>query len=470
MFKNIFTNSFGILLSRITGFIRDLLQASILGANIYTDMFFVAFKMPNLFRRIFGEGAFTQSFIPTFAKSTHKSIFAYVILKKFSLALVGLTIFMYIFSKYFTKLIAWGFSDEVIAQTAPLVVINFHYLIFIFGVTFLSSLLQYKGHFATTALSTVLLNLSIISALLLSKGLPSKQIVYYLSFAVVLGGALQLFVHLIAIKKFKLDRLLIVGYKRVKKAQNPIKNDIDRFKKGFLASLLGGSTAQISAFIDGILASFLVTGSISYLYYANRLFQFPLAIFATATGVAIFPRVAKYLNQDKQIEAKLMLKKSFWLLLYILSFATIVGIVFSKYLIWLLLQRGAFTQADTIVTSNILIMYLVGLIPFGLAKIFSLWLYSQHKQAVAAKISAIALIADVILAIILVNLIKVEGLALAGSLGGVILFVLTIKEFGVKNFLDILSFKHIMIYILFVAIMIVSTISLKGYLSAYIQL
>ena len=470
MFKNIFTNSFGILLSRITGFIRDLLQASILGANIYTDMFFVAFKIPNLFRRIFGEGAFSQSFIPTFAKSSHKSIFAFVILKKFTLALVILTISMYIFSEQFTKLMAWGFSDDTIAQTSPLVIINFHYLIFIFGVTFLSALLQYKNHFATTALSTVLLNLSIIGALLLAKGLPSKQVVYYLSFAVVLGGALQLLVHLIAIKNYKLDKLLVVGYKRVKKAKNPIKADIDRFKKGFLASLLGGSTAQISAFIDGILASFLVTGSISYLYYANRLFQFPLAIFATATGIAIFPRVAKYLNQNKEQEARVMLKKSFWLLLYILSFSAIVGIIFSKEIVWLLLQRGAFNSSDTLITSNILTMYLIGLIPFGLAKIFSLWLYSNHKQATAAKISAIALIGDVILAIILVKFLKVEGLALAGSLGGVILFVLTIKEFGVKNFLDILSFKHIMIYILFISIMIASTLSLKGYLNAYIQL
>ena len=112
MLRNIFTNSFGILFSRITGFLRDFLQASILGANIYTDMFLVAFKLPNLFRRIFGEGAFSQSFIPTFAKSHQKSIFMVEIFKRFTLVLVLLTILVLLFPEFFTKLIAYVFISQ----------------------------------------------------------------------------------------------------------------------------------------------------------------------------------------------------------------------------------------------------------------------------------------------------------------------------------------------------------------------
>jgi len=468
MLKNIFTNSFGILFSRVTGFLRDFLQASILGANIYTDMFIIAFKLPNLFRRIFGEGAFAQSFIPTFAKSHQKSVFTVSILKKFLFVLATLTISVYLFAPYYTKLMAWGFSWSVIDEASPLVVINFHYLILIFSVTFLSALLQYKNHFATTAFATALLNISMITALLLSKGSTPKEIVYNLSFAVVIGGALQLFVHLVAIKKLKLDRLIMIGYLKLKRKQNRVKEDVQRFKKGFLASILGGSTAQISAFMDSILASFLATGSISYLYYANRLFQFPLAIFAIATSVAIFPKVAKFLNQNKEKEARAMLKKSFWILLYLLSFATVVGIVFSKEIVWLLLERGAFSHDNTIMTAKVLVMYMVGLLPFGLAKIFSLWLYSTHNQAKAAKISAISLGFNIILAVVLVQFLKVEGLALAGSLGGFLLFGLTIKHFGIKNFFDILSLRSGAVYLAFVMISIILSLTIKGFVSAYL--
>ena len=142
MFKSIFTNSFGTLFSRILGFLRDMLQASILGANIYTDIFIVAFKLPNLFRRIFAEGAFTQSFLPAFTKTRHKSVFAVTIFLRFLLFLLFFALSVTLFDNLFTKLIAWGFDDDTIRKAAPLVAINFYYLILIFIVTFLGSLLQ----------------------------------------------------------------------------------------------------------------------------------------------------------------------------------------------------------------------------------------------------------------------------------------------------------------------------------------
>ena len=430
MFRAIFTNSFGILFSRILGFIRDLLSASILGANVYSDIFFVAFKLPNLFRRIFGEGAFTQSFIPSYSISKYKPSFAYNTLKKFFIIILIISLFVTIFQEYITTILAFGFSDEVKKITAPLIAINFYYLDFIFLVTFLASLLQYRGHFATTSFSTALLNISLIVSLLFGYGKEPLTIVYYMSFGVVMGGLLQLIAHLIAIKKFKLDKLLLVGCKSKKRDVEAEK----KFNKAFIPSLFGNSTAHISAFLDTWLATFLTAGAISYLYYSNRVFQLPLALFAIATTVAIFPKLSNYLNNNREREAEEILKKGFWLLFALLSVATIIGVVFANEIIKLLFERGAFTAEDTQNTAFVLRMYLVGLIPFGVVKLFSSYLYSIHKHLESAKISAISLGWNILFSILLVYPLGAGGLALASSISGWILFILTLKEFVFYNF------------------------------------
>jgi putative peptidoglycan lipid II flippase len=447
MFKSIFTNSFGILTSRILGFIRDMLQASILGANIYTDIFIVAFKLPNLFRRIFAEGAFTQSFLPSFAHTKQKSLFSVSIFLKFFTFLVLFSIFVAFFSNFFTKIIASGFSAETISEAAPLVAINFNYLILIFTVTFLASLLQYKNHFATTAFSTALLNIAIIGALLYSKDESAKTIVYNMSYAVIIGGIMQVIAHIIAAKKLHLLKIFRVGFLSLKSKKEKITEDVKKFKSTFGASVLGSSTAQISAFLDGWLASFLFAGSISYLYYANRVFQFPLALFAIATSVAIFPKVSRYLKNSDDAKAHKMLERSFWFLTYLLTTATAIGIIFSQEIVWLLYQRGAFKAVDTQNTSLILIMYLIGLIPFGLSRIFSLWLYAKQRQKEAAKISAISLGVNIALSLALIFPFKASGLALASSLSGFVLFYLTIQKFGKDSFLTILKDKRVLIWL-----------------------
>ncbi len=469
MFRSIFTNSFGILTSRILGFIRDMLQASIIGANIYSDIFIVAFKLPNLFRRIFAEGAFTQSFLPAFTGSRHKSIFSTKIFIRFFLFLLIFALIVTLFSPLFTKLIATGFSDDVIQKASPLVAINFYYLPLIFVTTFLATLLQYKNHFATTAFSTALLNISMITALLLSKGAPKEQIIYNLSFAVVIGGVLQVITHVIAVKKFSLHKILIGGFKRLLIKKESVDSDIKSFKGEFFASTLGSSTAQLSAFLDGWLASFLLSSSISYLYYANRVFQFPLALFAIATSVAIFPKVARHLKNQNHIQAQKILKSSFWFLAMILSVATIVGIVLSQEIVWLLYERGAFGSSDTTNTSYILIMYLVGLLPFGLSRIFSLWLYSTKRQKSAAKISAYSLSLNIVLSILLIYPLKASGLALASSLSGFLLFYLTIKAYGLKEFFDIIELKRVMMLVVVIVATIILSLTLKGYIDAFIQ-
>ncbi|WP_456479851.1 murein biosynthesis integral membrane protein MurJ [Nautilia sp.] len=455
MFKSIIINFLGIFNSRILGFIRDLLSASILGANIYSDIFFVAFKFPNLFRRIFAEGAFTQSFLPSFAKAKHKPRFTWLIFKKLFIIILIFSLFVTLFSNLVTDILASGFSDEAKKTASPLIALNFWYLDLIFIVTFLASLLQYKKHFATTAFSTALLNISLITALLLSMNLPKEQIIRYMSLGVITGGIAQVIVHLIAAKKYKILKLLYIGAKSRKKA------DISVFKKHFLPSVFGNSTAQISAFIDTWLATFLISGSISYLYYANRLFQLPFALFAIATSTVLFPKITKNLNEGKEKEAFVSMKKVFWILFYLLIIATVVAVTASKEIVELLFEHGAFTAKDTNFTSTVLIMYMIGLIPYGLNKLFSSYLYATHKHLKAAKISAVSLFVNIVFSVALIFPLKVYGLALASSIGGIVLFFLTVKEFGFSEFVKFFEKKYIFYMILVILISIILAIVFK---------
>ena len=439
MFKSIFTNSIGTLFSRILGFIRDLLTASILGANIYSDIFFIAFKLPNLFRRIFAEGAFAQSFIPSFTASRNKSIFATHIFILFFFIIFLLTMLVQLFPFYAAKAIALGFDEKTLLLAQPFVALNFYYLLFIFTVSFLSALLQYKEHFATTAFSTGLLNISMIGALLLAYEKESIEVVYYLSYGVLIGGFLQFLSHFHMAKRKGIIKVLFAGFKHFFSKEELVRDDKKEFKKSFIPAIWGNSTAQVSVFLDTWLASFLVTGSISYLYYANRIFQLPLALFAIATSVALFPRISRYIRHDKQEEADKAFYKAFWFLSSLLSLSLIGGYMLSEEIVWLLFEHGAFERMDTQNTSHILEMYMLGLLPFGLSKLFSLQLYAQHRQGEAAKIATYSLIGNIVLSLALISPLGAMGLALASSISGLILFIYTIRAYGTKRFLVIIS-------------------------------
>jgi putative peptidoglycan lipid II flippase len=473
MFKSIFTNSSGILFSRVLGFIRDFLTASILGANIYSDIFFVAFKLPNLFRRIFGEGAFSQAFIPSFTRSKYKSIFgASIFLKLLSVVFI-LTVVVNLFPEFITKLMAIGFSDEVIKIASPYVVINFYYLIIIFSVTYLSALLHYKEHFLTTAYSTALLNISMIFSLILANGLPPHQVIEYLSYGVVIGGILQLATHLIAIKKVNLWLIFSGGFIHFRRKKDKVKNESNKFFSKFFSAIWGNGTAQISAFVDTWLASFLVTGSISYLYYANRVFQLPLALFAIATTTAIFPRVSRFIKNKDTQSAEKMFFKAFWFLLFLLSFSMIGGIILADEIIFLLFQRGEFTVIDTKNTSEILTFYLIGLVTFGVAKLFSLWLYSTEQIKLSAEIATYSLITHLIFASLFLSNFDyiggmgAKGLALASTLSSFVLLIFNLHYFGWHRIYKIIFSKFAIYYLIIMPIFGTTMLFLKFYLMLF---
>ena len=465
--KSIFTNSFGILLSRITGLGRDVLMASALGASVWSDMFFVAFKLPNLFRRIFAEGAFTQAFMPSFVASRHKGVFATAIFLRFLLFLIVSSLLISLFPEIITTLLAWGWSSEQIAQTAPMTAINFWYLDLIFIVTFLATLLQYKNHFATTAMATALLNLSMIAALYLYMREDPKTVAYALSFAVLIGGTLQVIVHIITLNRLNLHKILLGGwkYRKIK----DIKEEKKHFQSLFLPGILGNSTPQISAFIDTLLATFLMTGSVSYLFYANRIFQLPLALIAIATATVLFPSVSKALKNGQETKAYANLNQAFWLLAFLLGGAMVGGIILAEPIVWLLFERGKFTQIQTLQTVNVLQMYMIGLLPFGLAKLFSLFLYASHRHLKAAKIAVYSLITSVTASLILMHPLGASGLALAGSIGGWVLFIFTVKEVGLDKFWSIIKSTKSLYLLLSLTLFSIVLFALNDLLLQYIR-
>lgn len=445
-FHSIFSNSFGILISRVSGLIRDILMTSALGASVWSDVFLMAFKFPNLFRRIFAEGSFTQSFMPSYVASKQKGVFAVAIFMRFMFVIIAFSLIVTVFPETFTKTLAWDWGDDLIGKTAPLTVINFWYLDLIFIVTFLGTILQHKEHFFTTAFSTVWLNIAMIATLMFYAKSEPQTIVYALSFSILAGGLLQVATHIIAIRKKRLQKVLIGGWKYRK--TKDVKREEQNFNKLFLPSVIGNSTAQIASFIDTSLASFLTAGSVSYLFYANRVFQLPFAIIALAITTALFPSISKAIKNSNNEAAFANLNKAFWLLSLLLGASVLGGILLSEPIIWLLFERGAFNIEDTKNTAYVLQMYMIGLIPFGIAKLFSLYLYAMHKHLKAAKIAVISLVINVIFSIILMQSMGAAGLALSGSIGGFAQLILTIKEVGFDKFWNIVKSKTMPIFII----------------------
>ncbi len=510
-----FTNAFGILLSRILGFIRDAMQAAIFGTSIYSDIFFIAFKFPNMFRRVVSEGAFVQSFLPFFISSKKKGAFSVSIFWIFIFFILIISLFVMLFAPFITKILALGYNEDRISLAMPLVKIHFWYLILIFVVTYLSTLLQYKNIFWVNAYNTTLLNISMIIAMMPYQFKHSVLIdtelleaVYILSYSVIIGGICQILIHFYPLYTSGILKLQYIGITSLKQWYNnscmkitffginfrqnkelneqlPINIsksyhkkyikakhnilclmvDIKVFFKAFFPAMLGASTAQIIAIIDSSLITLLPNsdGGVSVLNFANRVFQLPLAIFAIAISSALFPTIAKAIERKDEVKALKNLKTAFWFLLITLSICTISGIILSNEIIWLLFERKNFVRENTLQVAWAFIGYMLGLLPFGLTRIFSLWLYAKKQQAKAAKFSVIALAIGTCLSALFILYFRyfniTSGLlwdlryffiALAGSIGGFFLMFLNIKEFGIHNFLAIIKHKKyaILLFIL----------------------
>jgi len=429
------------LLSRILGFIRDMVIAGFFGAGMAADAFFVAFRIPNLLRRLLAEGSLTIAFIPVFTEYLQKdgdaaafqmarSAFRLLALLLALVAVVGI-----LMAPLIVRIMAPGFmlAPDKLSLTIELTRFMFPYIFFIGLVALCMGILNALGHFAAPALAPVLLNLSmIVVVLFVSPHLPNP--VYGLAIGVLLGGVLQLalqipFLIRSGIFFWKAASLFHPGLKRVGILMLP--------------AVFGAAVYQVNILVGTLLASLLPAGSVSYLYYADRLVQFPLGIFAIAAATAVLPSFSKYAaNHDKTA-----LNETFGYAMRLVSFITIpamVGlIILREPIVGLLFQRGAFDNTTTFLTAQALLYYGLGLWAFSAVRIVVSLFYALQDTQTPVKMAAISIGVNIILGAALMWPMKHGGLALATSLASMLNLALLIKalkkKVGLLKWINILK-------------------------------
>ena len=406
------------LLSRILGFVRDMVIAGYLGTSVYADAFFVAFRIPNLLRRLFGEGSLTSAFVPVFSsyleagKRREAKEIAQTAMTLTALCLTLITICGIVFSPWIISFIAPGFSatPEKYALAVFLNRLMFPYILLISLVALAMGILNSDNHFLTPALAPVLLNLCMIAAALgLTPFLDNAALA--LAIGVLAGGVTQLALQLPVLKKH--------GFP-VRPRFNFRHPAIKRVILLMGPSLLGLAITQITIFFNTLLASYLADGSISYLYFADRLIQFPLGVFAVALGTAVLPALSRAAAaRDWQNYSE-----TFSLALRLLIFITLPAmaglIVLSRPIVFLLFERGHFGGHSTIMVSQTIVAYAVGLWAYAALRIIVPAFYSLQDTKTPVKAGAVALIVNLAAALLLMQSLQHLGLALATAISSAV--------------------------------------------------
>jgi len=429
------------LLSRILGFIRDMLIAWFFGAGLITDAFFVAFRIPNLLRRLFAEGTLSIVFVPVFtdylAREGREEAFrmARSAVRMLSVILVILTIAGIAGAPLIVRAIAPGFDGPHFHTTVLLTRIMFPYMFFICLVALAMGILNVLGHFTAPAFSPVLLNLAIIgSVLFLSPRMTSP--VNGLAIGVLLGGMLQLALQIpFMIRKgfyfWQSARIYHPGLKRIGKLMGP--------------AVLGAAAYQINILVSTLLASMLPEGSVSYLYYADRLIQFPLGLFAISTSVAVLPSLSR---QAAARDFK-GLGDTFAFSIGMISFITLpsmIGlIVLREPIVAVIFGRGAFGAEDIRMTAHALLFYGVGLWAFSAVRIVVAAFYAIQDTRTPVRAANISIAANVVLGMALMGPLGHGGLALATSIASLI--NLGLLSLALRRKLGIFPWKKIVVSI-----------------------
>lgn len=407
------TISFFTFLSRISGFIRDVVVAHSFGAGMGADAFFVALKLPNFLRRLFAEGAFSTAFVPVFsdyivdesgsARHAAQSVFTVL-----SLALVGVVVIGQIVMPLLIMVLAPGFADDPgkYQLTVDLTRVTFPYIFFISLVALAGGILNSYQHFAVPAATPILLNVSlIVGALFLAPHLERPTM--GLAIGVLLGGISQLVVQLPALAKIGLPFAF---------RWNPGHPAIHRILTLMGPSLLGVSVAQINLLFDLFLASWLPEGSISYLYYADRLVEFPLGIIGIALATAILPVLSAKAAKGDWVGLKSQLDFGLRLMLVINLPATVGLIALRGPILSILFERGAFDAETTRLTGQAVLAFGVGLIAFSTVKIVAPAFYAMKDTRTPVRVAIICMVTNMVLNLLFIIPLKHAGLALATSL------------------------------------------------------
>lgn len=418
------------LFSRILGYARDVVVASLFGATAGVDMFLLAFRIPNFLRRLFAEGAFSQAFVPILSeyKATRspeevKSLVDHVS-GNLAAVVFGVTLVGMLLTPLVLLIFAPGYAKDATKyeMTTHMLRITFPYIFFISLTALMGGVLNVYKKFAVPAITPVLLNLSIMSgALLLS---PYTQDPHYsLAWGVFIGGIVQFLFQMPFLKKMRmLPRFWAYWFDW----SNP---GVKRILFLMLPALIGASAMQINLMVDTVFASFLPSGSISWLYYSDRLLEFPIGVFGVALATVVLPDLSeKYATKSITAFSSSIDWALKWVLL--LSVPATIGLfLLAGPIISTLFQRHAFTAEDVWMSQQSLMALSIGLVAFISVKVLVSAFYARQDTKFPVKTAFAAIISNIILSLIFIGPLKHAGLALASSLAsfvnvGLLLFTL----------------------------------------------
>lgn len=413
-------------ISRVLGFVRDAIIARVFGAGTMTDAFFVAFKIPNLLRRLFAEGAFSQAFVPILAEYRNRRgpeetrLLVDHVAAVLALALITVSVLGVLAAPAIIYLTAPGFAaaPEKYQLAVELLRITFPYILFISLTAFAGGILNTYSRFSVPAVTPALLNVSFIAFALWGAPFFDPPIAA-LAWGVFVGGVLQLafqvpfLARLSMLPRFRLD-FSDPGVARVLRQMGP--------------AVFGVSIGQVSLVINNVFASFLATGSVSWLYYADRLMEFPAGMLGVALGTILLPSLSKYHASRSPEEYSRLLDWGLRVTLLLAVPAAAALALLAVPLVTTLFQYGAFSSADTFATRDAVIAYSVGLVGLILVKVLAPGFYARQDIRTPVKVAIVSLVATQLLNLVLVWHLRHAGLALAISLGACInsglLFVL----------------------------------------------
>ncbi len=395
LIKSTGTFGFYTIISRILGYLRDILIAIFLGTGFIADAFFVAFRIPNTFRRLFAEGTFNAAFVPSYTSELAKSKlnsskFAGEIFNLLFLGLFFLVLLIEIFMPYFVSLIAPGFveDDKKIELATYLTRITFPFLMFVSLSSFFSAILNSHNKFAVASAAPIILNVVLIIILLFGKILNDKLIVY-LSYGVSIAGFLQL----IFLYKF------VTKFYSVKFNFNfKLGKSVKIFFKKLLPSIFSSGVTQINILVGTIIASFQAS-AVSYLYYADRIYQINLAIAGIAIGVVVLPQLSRHVQSKNKSKILLIQNKALELSMFLSLPATAALLVGSEQIISSLFGYGAFSNEAVINSSKALYYFALGLPAFALIKIFSSFFFANHDTKTPFYISLFSVALNILISL-----------------------------------------------------------------------
>jgi len=410
------------LISRILGFIRDMVTAQLFGASGAYDAFLVAFKIPNFMRSLFAEGSFNQAFVPLLAEQQTRHTpeetkqFIDKIAGCLLLIVSVITIIGVVASPIIIHLFAPGFSDdsERFELASDMLRVTFPYLLLISLAALCGSILNTYSRFSIPAITPVFLNIAMIGCAIYLAPYFDEPIMA-LSYGVLLGGVIQLGFQLPFLWKMRLLPIPRPDF------SDP---SVRRLLKAMVPALLGVSVVQINLLMGTIFASFLPTGSLSWIYYADHLMQFPLGVFGIALATVVLPHLSRGFAQKAEQEYRHTLDWACRCVLLVSLPAAVGLFVLAGPLLISLFQYGAFSPNDVLKTQPVLMALAVGLLAFIWVKIFASAFYARQNLRTPVNIAIIALVANIVFSYILMHPFLHVGLAMAMSLSAMINCVL----------------------------------------------